>query len=80
MINCEISLNLTWSENCLLTSKAARDGNGDVNPPTSEINNPTNAISKITDYKLYVPVLTLSAKNDNRLLEKLKAGFKITSE
>ena len=33
---------------------------------------------KITNCKLYVPVVTLSAENDNRLLEQLKTGFKRT--
>ena len=31
LINCEISLILKWSENCILTSKATRDANPDVN-------------------------------------------------
>ena len=30
LINCEINLILTWTENCVLTSKAARDANPDV--------------------------------------------------
>ena len=38
----------------------------------------TNATFKITDCKLYVPVVTLSAENDNKLLEQLKTGFKRT--
>ena len=42
------------------------------------INNPTNAVFKITDCKLYAPVVNLSAENDNKLLEKLKTGFKRT--
>ena len=37
---------------------------------------PTNATFKITDCKLYVPVVTLSAEKNNKLLEQLKAGFK----
>ena len=37
---------------------------------------PTNATFKIKDTKLYVPVVTLSAENDNKLLEELKTGFK----
>ena len=36
------------------------------------IDNPTNAT------KLYPPVVTLSTENDKRLLEQLRAGFKIT--
>ena len=42
------------------------------------INNPTNVFFKITDCKLYVSVVTLSAENENKLLEQLKTGFKRT--
>ena len=38
----------------------------------------TNATFKITDTKLYVPVVTLSTKDDNNFLEQLKSGFKRT--
>ena len=78
LINCEVSLNLTWSENCVLTSKAyrravaAQEGNSAV----GGINNPTGETFKITDTKLYVPVVILSVENDNKLLEQLKTGFK----
>ena len=41
---------------------------------------PTNATFKITDTKLYVPVNTLSTENDDKLLEQLKPGFKITTK
>ena len=84
LTNCEIKLPLTWSENCALTSKAQIDkliGTGsDENPQFSEINNPTYATFKITDTKLYVQVVTLSAKDDNNLLEQLKSGFKRTTK
>ena len=33
---------------------------------------------KITDIKLYVPVVTLSKENDTKRLEQLKSGFKRT--
>ena len=82
LINCEISLILTWSEDCVLTRKATRDkfiGTGtDKNPQFSEIDNPKNATFKIADTKLYVPVVTLSTKDDNNFLEQLKSGFKRT--
>ena len=78
LINCEINLILTWSENCVLTSKATRDANPDVNLAVAAINNPTNATFKITDTKLYVPVVTLSTENDKKLLEQLRTGFKRT--
>ena len=79
LINCEINLILTWSENCVLKSKAQRNkfiGSGsDENPQFSEINNPANAIFKITDTKLYVPVVTLSTKDDNNFLRTIKIGI-----
>ena len=80
LINCGINLILTWSENFVLKSRAQRDigSVSDENPQFSEINNPTNGIFKITDTKLYVPVVTLSTKDDNNFLEQLKSGFKRT--
>ena len=82
LINCEINLILTLSENCVLTSKVTKDKfigtSTDENPQFPEINNPTNATFKITDTKLYVPVVTLSTKDDNDFLEQLKSGFKRT--
>ena len=46
------------------------------NPARERIDASTNATFKITDTKLYVPVVTLSTKNDNEFLEQLKSGFK----
>ena len=60
LINCEISLNLTWSENCVITDKVYRRANLNGNPAVAEIDNSTNATFKITDTKLHVPVVTLS--------------------
>ena len=80
LINCEINLILTWSENCVLTSKATRDAvpAQGGNPAVAAIDNPTNATFKITDTTSYVPVVTLSTKNDKKLLEQLKKRFKRT--
>ena len=80
LINCEINLILTWSENCVLTNKATRDAvpAQGGNPAVAAVDNPTNATFKITDTKLYVPVVTLSKENDIKLLEQLKSGFKRT--
>ena len=75
LINYEVSLTLTWSENFVITSKATRETDPDADPAIAKINNPTNATFKIKDTKLYVPVVTLSAENDNKLLEQLKTGF-----
>ena len=78
LINCEINLILTYSENCVLTSKATRDAvpAQGGNPAVSRIDDPTSATFKITDTKLYVPVVTLSTKDDNNFFEQLKSGFK----
>ena len=64
LINCELNLTLTWSENCVITSKATKD----ANPAVAAINHSTNATFKITDTKLHVPVVTLSTQDDNKHL------------
>ena len=65
LINCEVELILTWFKNCVLADMTA-------------IVTPSGATFKITDTKLYVPVVTLSKENDTKLLEQLKTGFKRT--
>ena len=74
MINCEVSLVLAWFENCVLTYIKTRTARG----TRVAINAPTNAAFRITDAKLYVPVVTLSTENDKTLLEQLRTGFKRT--
>ena len=82
LINCEVSLILTWSENCVLTditTQAAKNANPNADPlveARERIDAATSAIFEITDTKLYVPVATLSTKGDNSFLEQLKSGFK----
>ena len=49
----------------------AQDGN-------SAVVASSGAEFKITDTKLYVPVVILSKENDTKLLEQLKSGFKRT--
>ena len=78
LINCEINLILTWSENCVITSKETRDADPNADSVVRAVNNPTNVTFKITDTKLYVPVVTLSTEDDNKLLGQLKTGFKRT--
>ena len=82
LINGEIELILTWSENCVLTdytTHTARDADPDANPPAQareRIDASTNATFKITDTKLYVPIVTLSTENEKKILEQLKSVFK----
>ena len=73
LINCELSLILTWSENYVITSMVKRiiaNMRRDVSP--------TGATFNIKDSKLYVPVVTLPTKDDNNFLEQLKWKFKRT--
>ena len=44
----------------------------------SRENAPTCGTFSITDAKVYVPVVTLSTKDHNKLWEQLKTGFKRT--
>ena len=54
LINCEISLQLKWSKNCILVAGTVANKN-----PSFEIN----------DTKLYVPVVTLSTQENIKLLK-----------
>ena len=67
-----VELILTWSKNCVFVDMTE---NALVDPA---IVAPTESELKITDTKLYVPVVTLSKENDIKLLEQLKTGFKKT--
>ena len=76
LINCEIDLILSWSKNCVLADMTARAaGNNDDLPV---IVAPIELEFQIKDTKLYVPFVSLSTKDDNKLLEQLKSGFKRT--
>ena len=71
LINCEVSLELKWDKNCVITSLEQRDiGGGNRN------NAPTSATLAINNCKLYVPAVTLSKDDDFKLLTNLKSGFK----
>ena len=78
LINCEVELVLNWFKNCVLIDKLTREADYGANLNVYEIDNPKNAVFEITDTKLYVPVVTLSKKDDIKLLEQLKSGFKKT--
>ena len=69
---------MTCFKNCVLIDKSTREASYGANPVVYQIDNPENATFKITDVKLFVPVVTLSKENDIQLLEQLKAGFKRT--
>ena len=51
LINCEITLILSWYEKCVLVGKALRNApDPQPNPPIAAIESPTDAKFKITDY------------------------------
>ena len=60
LINCKVELSLNWIEDCVLTTT----------------NNANKATFKITDPKLYVPIATLSIKDNVKLSKLLGKGFK----
>ena len=68
LINCKIELSLKWIENCVLTT-AAIGANADATGADS-------ATFKITDAKIYVPIVTLSAEDNAKLSKLLGEGFK----
>ena len=61
LINCEVTLILTWSSTCVLVATGVQN---------------QNATFAITDTKLYVPVVTLSTQENTKFLQQLKSGFK----
>ena len=61
LINCEIELILTWSRNSVIIS--------------TDINDQIPTFT-ITEKNLYVPVVTLSTQDNEKLLPQLKSGFK----
>ena len=68
LISCEVSLELKWDKNCIITSLEQRDiggGNRD--------NAPTGATLAINDCKFYVPAVALSKHDDFKLLTNLKS-------
>ena len=67
LTNCEVFLTFTWSENCVLTNITTEAAKGD----NLAIGAPAGATFKIKNTKFYVPVVTLSTKDDNIFLEQL---------
>ena len=73
LISCEISLELKWNKNCVITSLKQRAI--DENDPPNRDGAPTGATLDINDCKLYIPVVTLFTDDEIKLLTNLKSGF-----
>ena len=65
LINWKVELEFKWSMYCVLS--AAGDDNAN--------DNDDNIIFTIEDRKLYVPVVTLSVRNIQKLTQKFSKGF-----
>ena len=68
LINCKVELSLKWIENCVLPSATIGENANDTGADSSTF--------KITDAKLYVPIVTLSAEDNAKLSKLLCEGFK----
>ena len=72
LISCEISLELKWNKNCVVTSLQGTQ----IDAVPSALNaTPTGVSLAISDCKLYIPVVTLSKDDEIKLLTNLKSGF-----
>ena len=65
LINCKVELKLKWTKNCVLS--AASNDNTNANP--------NNIIFTIKDTKLYVSVVTLSSRDNQKLSKRLSKRF-----
>ena len=73
LISCEVSLELKWNKNCVITSLKERQV--DAGPPVVRDGAPTGATLAINDCKLYIPIVTLSKHDEIKLLTNFKSGF-----
>ena len=73
LISYEVSLELKWDKNCVMTSLEERQVY--AGPPVVN-GSPTGATLNINGCKLYIPVITLSKDDEIKLLTNLKSGFK----
>ena len=73
LISCEVSLELKWNKNCVITSLKERQV--DAGPPVIRDAAPTGASLAINECKLYIPVVTFSKDDEIKLLTNLKSGF-----
>ena len=67
-INCKIDLELNWNNNCETYGPDTYSG--------GDNNNNRERTFQITSTKLYVPVVTLSTKENENLTKQLDGGFK----
>ena len=69
LINCKLALKLKWTKYCVFSAGGTEN---DIN----DNDNANNIIFTIKDTKLYVPVVTLSARDNQKLSKLLKMSIK----
>ena len=67
LINCKLHLELNWDSNCVMYGADTQAGNDNANNRERTF--------KITSAKLYVPIVTLSTKDNVNLTTQLNKGF-----
>ena len=70
LISCEVSIELKWNKNCVITSQQTGINLGRANTAA-----PKGATLAINDCKLYILIVTLSKDDEIKLLTNLKSGF-----
>ena len=65
LINCKIHLELNWNNSCVMYGAGANDDGND-----------REAAFRITSKRLYVPIATLSTKDNVNLTKQLNEVFK----
>ena len=68
LINCKIHVELNWNHNCVMYGTDTYAGGDNVNNRETTF--------QITSTKLYVPVVTLSTKDNVNVTKQLEEGFK----
>ena len=65
LVNCKVELKLKWTKYCILIAAGADNVDANSN----------NVIFTIKDTKIYVPVITSSGKDNQKLSKLLSKGF-----
>ena len=73
LINCKIHLELNWTKTCVVYGSDAYDADKSNN---NNNNNNRETTFKITATKLYVPIVTLSTKDNVKSTKQLNKEFK----
>ena len=69
LINCKVELKLKWTNHCVLSAA------GHENEINSDNNNADNIIFITKDTRLYVPAVTLSARDNQKAKKLISKGF-----